>query len=65
MNDHLAFGARVPMAKYLTRLRHIERLGIDARLRGKGSEGFLGAALSWDVSRLSYAYPATARSHGM
>lgn len=51
VNDHLAFGARAPMRKYLTRARHLERPGIARAIKGVGSEGFLGASLRWDTPR--------------
>lgn len=46
INDHLAFGEREAMGKYLTRMRHIgSHDNIVARLNMGGSEQFLAAAL--------------------
>ena len=49
VNDHLAFGLREVMGRYMTRIRHIERSDVVAKLKGLGSEGYLGKALLWDT----------------
>ena len=52
INDHLAYGERGAMAKYLTRMRHISREGIRKSLDKGGSEQYLAHSLRWDDIRV-------------